>query len=155
MASISSQVLDIPPRITLGGDFTVEVSYRVRFSLLERLLATQGLGFREFIWLYDVDYSEDNPDDYLARFPDVYITPEEIAAAPSTGITRTRTERFSPSELTGPDDDGSPFRESVQARVVLSPSPMNATQFKEDDKRTNVVVVNTEVPDIETAPFSG
>lgn len=155
MATILNPSITITPSTpALGAPVDVEVSYTVRFTPMERLLANYGLIFRERIRLHDVDLPEGdaNPNDFLRLLDGTNTIPSAvIAASPAAGlfISRTSNNPIPLSELQGPDDDGTPDLETIRARIRVFPVPSNALQVVGDMEFTQ----NSVLLDVDDGDF--
>jgi hypothetical protein len=141
MAYILNPQINITSGLAIGSDKTVEVTYILRFTLLERLLAREGMQFAERIHLQEVD-TPPNANDFLTNFDVELIPAEMITEAPEEGLLRTRTQTFRNVEVTGPDDDFSPNHERIRACIHTYPWPRTAATVQPAQACTPHELVN-------------
>lgn len=153
MANISNLVIRATPvTLAIGSPLRIEVTYTAIFTPMERLLASYGLQFRESIQLYESDlgsiFGEDR-DDYLPPSIFAFIPAGNIAGAPNNAVNIVRTFTRTVAQLRGPDDEleqsalpVDPNLRQIEARIRITPIPINPMNITGDTAISNIVSVN-------------
>lgn len=153
MANISNLVIRATPiTLGIGSPLRIEVTYTAIFTPMERLLASYGLQFRESIRLFESDVVwswEGDEDDYLPPSTFALIPAGNIAGAPNNRVNIVRTFTRTVGQLRGPDDEEGqpaylfdPNLRQIEARIQITPIPINPMNITGDSAISNVVEVN-------------
>lgn len=153
MANISNLVIRATPvTLAIGSPLRIEVTYTAIFTPMERLLASYGLQFRESIRLYESDVVwswEGDEDDFLPPSTFALIPAGNIAGALNNRVNIVRTFTRTVAQLRGPDDedDQSPYpvdpnSRRIEARIRITPIPINPMNISGDTAISNLIEVN-------------
>lgn len=156
MATISNAVIQANPTTpAVGAPIRITVTFNVTFTPMERLLASNGLSFRDNIRLFESDLGlagTDN-DDFLPPAVNNIIAAANIAAASNNVLNISRSFTRTVQQLRGPNDElpfPNPNLRQIEARIQIAPIPNDPTLVGGNSAITSTVSVNvSELGDIE------
>ena len=152
MATILNPILTISPKTpALGSPVNAKVTFKVKFSILEKLLAKNGLWFRCFVRFYEVDTpSSSLTNDDLLDVGVLDILSSEFSDSPHYKLYETSFDKtFNLRDLRGPDDDNSFYDERIRVQICIQPMPNNAIDVSSDCKLSNIEYLDTFEPGFE------